>query len=113
MNTSTTMTKEMEEQMENKKEFKKLLGNRIYLSLPPENKNNLHISEEVKEELRKENIKKLQRLTVYAVGESINWLNEGDEVMIDPSAIQKAFTIPLSDEKSVVCVSSYDIAHIW
>jgi hypothetical protein len=53
------------------------------------------------------------RLRVYAVGSDITDIEEGDEVMIDPTSAAKVAKIILSAEKEVIMVSIFDIAHIW
>ena len=67
-------------------EFKKLLGTRIYLELPEEPKSNLVLDEASKAELEKEKLKTYGRLKVYAVGNGVEHIVPGDEVMIDPSS---------------------------
>ena len=94
-------------------EFRKLLGRRVYLEIPPEPKSNLHLDEESKAALEAERLKKWGRLTVYAVGSDVTDLSEGDEVMIDPGSVTKVLKIPLSADKDVLLVSMFDIAHIW
>lgn len=94
-------------------EFRKLLGRRVYLEIPKEPKSDLYLDEESRALLEAEKMKKYCRLVVYAVGNDISDLNEGDEVMIDPSAAAKVFKIPISADKEVIMVSYYDIAHIW
>lgn len=95
-------------------EFKKLLGRRVYLELPVEPKSSLHLDEESKAALEAERMKKYGRLVVYAVGSGITEdLNEGDEVMIDPSSAARAVKIPISEDKEVILISIDDITHIW
>jgi hypothetical protein len=95
-------------------EFRKLLGRRIYLELPVEKVSSLaYIDEETKAMLDAERMKNYGRLKVYAVGSDITDISEGDEVMIDPTSAAKVAKIFLSDEKEVIMVSIFDIAHIW
>ncbi len=95
-------------------EFKELLGRRVYLEIPEEPKSSLsYLDEETKAALEAERMKKFGRLVVYAVGNDITDLQEGDEVMVDPSAVSKVFKIPITPDKEVLMVSYYDIAHIW
>jgi hypothetical protein len=97
------------------KEFKpiRLLGNRIYLEIPPMKESPIVLSEADKEMLVAEERKKYSRLTVYAVGDLVTSILEGDEVLTDPAALQRAPMIPLSDEKTVLLVSVFDIVHVW
>jgi len=94
-------------------EIKRLLGHRVYLELPEEPKSSIHLDEESKRALEAERLRKWGRLTVYAVGEAITDLTEGDEVMIDPAAANRVMRIHLSDDREVLLVSFHDIAHIW
>ena len=94
-------------------EFKKLLGRRLYLEMPVEPKSLLHLDDESKAALEAEKMKSYGRLTVYAVGSDITDIQEGDEVMIDPTSAAKAAKIILSDTREVIMVSIFDIAHIW
>ena len=95
------------------KEFKLLRGNRIYLEIPEEPKSSLHLDEESKAAIEAEKMKKWGRLKVYAVGNLIEDIKEGDEVMIDPSSASKLLRIPLSADRDVLMISTFDIAHIW
>lgn len=95
------------------KEFKLLRGNRIYLEIPEEPKSSIHLDEESKKALEAEKMKKWGRLKVYAVGNLIEDIKIGDEVMIDPTAVSKIVKIPLSDTREVLLLSTFDIAHIW
>ena len=98
------------------KEFKKLMGNRVYIEMPKKEESKLIVDENTKEALEKEMIKKLNRLKVYSVGSGITDpdLVEGCEVLIDPEALAtKTRMIPLTEDKYVMLVSPFDIIHIW
>ena len=95
-------------------EFKKLLGNRIYLNMPKKEESKIIVDENTKEALKKELLNKMSKLTVYAVGDLVTNIAPGDEVLVDPEALaRKATIIPLSDDKEVLLVSPFDIVHIW
>lgn len=96
-------------------EFKKLLGNRIYLNMPKkEEETKLIVDENTKEALKKELLSKMSRLSVYAVGDLVSNISVGDEVLVDPEALaRKATIVPLSENKEVLLVSPFDIVHIW
>jgi hypothetical protein len=94
-------------------EFKKLRGNRVYLELPTIKESPIHLTPELEAALIEEERYKYQRLKVYAVGELVNDIKEGDEVLTDPSALQKASIITLSEKKKVLLISPFDIVHIW
>ena len=94
-------------------EIRKVLGNRVYLELPKKEESKLIVDENTKEALNKELIRKMAKLTVYAVGNTISDIEVGDKVLVDPSSLSKALIVPLTEEKDVVLVSYFDIIHIW
>lgn len=95
------------------KEFKQLRGNRIYLEKPEEPKSSLHLDAASKEALELEKLKTWGRLKVYAVGNLIEDIKEGDEIMIDPTQTSKVAKIPLTPDKEVLMISVFDVCHIW
>ena len=97
-------------------EFKaiKLLGNRVYLELPKQEESKILIVEHnTKEDLQREMLRKLSNLKVFAVGDLVNTISVGDDVLVDPGALAKAHLIPLNDDVQVALVSVFDIVHIW
>lgn len=94
-------------------EFKKLLGNRIYVELPKKEESKLIVDENTKEALQKEMLKKMSRLKVYAVGDLVSNVSVGEEILVDPSSLSKALVIPISDEKDVLLISPFDVIHVW
>jgi hypothetical protein len=95
-------------------EFKKLLGNRIYLNMPKKEESKIIVDENTKDALKKELLNKMSRLTVYAVGDLVTTIAPGDEVLVDPEALARKTTIvPLSNDKEVLLVSPFDIVHVW
>jgi hypothetical protein len=95
------------------KEFKKLIGNRIYVELPKKEESKLIVDENTKEALQKEMLKKMSKLKVYAVGDLVTNVIEGDVILVDPSALSKSHVIPLSDDKDVLLISPFDVIHVW
>lgn len=91
----------------------KLRGNRVYLELPKREESLIELTPELEEIRAKEEIKKFNRLKVYAVGDAVLDLKTEDEVLVMPDALTKASIVPLGDELSVLLVSSFDICHIW
>lgn len=94
-------------------EFKKLLGNRIYVELPKQEESKLIVDENTKEALQKEMLKKMSKLTVYAVGDLVTNIAPGDVILVDPSSLSKSLLIPLSEEKDVLLISPFDVVHVW
>lgn len=95
------------------KEFKQLLGTRIYLEIPKMKESNLVIDQKLKEEQLKEDMKKFSRLKVYAVGDSETLIKPGDEVLVNLEALNLAPIIPLSSHKSVILFPRFEVIHIW
>ena len=53
-------------------------------------------------------------MKVYAVGNGVEHIAPGDEVMIDPSSAARGVVkIPLSEDREVIMVSVFDVAHVW
>lgn len=94
-------------------EFKKLLGNRIYVELPKKEESKLIVDENTKEALQKEMLKKMSRLKVYAVGDLVTNISVGEEILVDPGSLSKSLVIPISEEKDVLLVSPFDVIHVW
>lgn len=91
----------------------KLLGNRIYVEMPKEeNENKLIVDENTKEALQKEMLKKMSKLTVHSVGDTVNNIKPGDVILVDPLALQKSPLIMLEKE-TVLLVSPFDVIMIW
>ena len=93
-------------------DFNKVLGNRILLDLPKKEEGKLIVDENTKEALEKEMMQKLNKLTVHAVGDVVTNINVGDEILVDPAALQKAPVIPIGDENKLL-VSPFDVILIW
>lgn len=95
------------------KPFKQLLGNRIYLEIPKKEESSIIVDHATKEDLQKEMLKKMSKLKVVAVGDTVTTIKEGDVVLVDPSALSKAMIIPINDETDVLLASVFDVVHIW
>jgi len=100
--------------MEIKKPYKELIGNRIYVSVPKKDeKSKIIVDSATKEDLQREMLKKMSKLTVFDVGNSVNFCKPGDIVLVDPSKLKEAMLIPLTPDKDVLLLSPFDIIHIW
>ena len=97
-----------------KKPYKKLLGNRIYLELPKKDESKIIVDENTKEALQKEVMKKMSKLKVYDIGNTVDLVKAGDIVLVDPSKITSAVVIPnLGLDVDIILISPFDIIHIW
>ena len=101
------------EQLNNNKTMGTLLGNRIFLEIPKKEESKLIVDENTKESLEKEMIKKMSRLVVHSVGDTIQNIKKGDVILVDPAGLQKAPLIPLSDDEQVLLVSPFDVIMKW
>jgi hypothetical protein len=90
-----------------------LLGNRIFLEIPKKEESKLIVDENTKEALEKEMLKKMSKLVIHSVGDTIQNLKKGDVILVDPSALQKAPLIPLTEEEVVMLVSPFDVIYKW
>lgn len=93
-------------------DFKLLRGNRLLLDLPKKEEGKLIVDENTKEALEKEMMQKLNKLTVYSVGDLVTDIKAGDQLLIDPAALSKAPVIPIGEENKLL-VSPFDVILIW
>lgn len=93
-------------------DFKQLRGNRLLLNLPKKEEGKLIVDENTKEALEKEMMQKLNKLTVYAVGDLVQDIKPGDEILVDPASLQKSPVIPIGDENKLL-VSPFDVILVW
>ena len=95
------------------KPFKKVLGKRVYLELPDMPDSAVILSDGAKKELLEAEKAKLLKLKVYAVGDQVTSVEEGDVIMADPRALMNAPTISVGDGVKVIIIEEYDVSHIW
>ena len=93
-------------------DFKQLRGNRLLLDLPKKEEGKLIVDENTKEALEKEMMQKLNKLTVYAVGDLVTDIKAGDEILVDPASLQKSPVIPIAGENKLL-VSPFDVILVW
>lgn len=93
----------------------KLLGNRILLELPPQDENSkLIVDENTKEALQRELLNKMSKLKVLQVGTIVTEIKEGDYVLVDPAALNKATLVPINEQDDrAILVSPFDVIQIW
>ena len=92
----------------------KLLGNRIYLEMPPQDEESkIVVDENTKEALQRELLNKMSKLKVLQVGTIVTEIKVGDWVLVDPAALNRATLVPLSEDESVIMVSPFDVIMIW
>lgn len=96
----------------------KVLGKYVYIDIPVRPEMKFKVDENTKEELEKEFLRKLDKLQIWAVGDSANTkLKEGQWVLIDPEAIRNNLKmIPFKFDGERVykaLILDYHIVHIW
>jgi hypothetical protein len=93
----------------------KLLGNRVLLEMPPQDDNSkLIVDENTKEALQRELLNKMSKLKVLQVGTIVTEIKEGDYVLVDPAALNKATLVPINDnDERAILVSPFDIIQVW
>ena len=93
----------------------KLLGNRIYLEMPPQDEDTkIVVDENTKEALQRELLNKMSKLKVVQVGTVVTEIKEGDWVLVDPAALNRATLVPINDnDDRVILVSPFDVIMIW
>ena len=95
------------------KPFKKLFGNRVYLEIPKVPESSVILSEEAQKNWIEQQKLALNRFKVYAVGDGVTTIKEGDEVAVDMLSLQRNAPLRLNKELEVLQVSVFDIAHLW
>lgn len=94
-----------------KKPFKKLFGYRVYLLAPKIGSDNIQLTEEAKRELMRSKASEYMKLRVYAVGDSVSTVKEGDEVLVENVA--NAPVVNLGKDLSVILVDVHNIIQVW
>lgn len=95
------------------KPFKKLRGYRVYLVAPPVPTGKIELSSQAKKSVQKDMLTEFMRLKVYAVGDAVTDIKEGDEVLVTDTALNNAPIIDLSNDVSVILVNVNDTVHVW
>jgi hypothetical protein len=93
--------------------YKLLRGNRILLDYPDLEKSNLILDEATEEALKQEQVSKFDRLTVYAVGDTVTDIKPGDEVFMDPISLKHKGIQMLVNGKVKIVASPFDVIIVW
>ena len=70
------------------------------------------MDENTKEALEKEMMQKLNKLTVYSVGDLVTDIKPGDQILVDPAALSKAPVVVIGEENKLL-VSPFDVILVW
>lgn len=85
---------------------------RVLLNLPEPPDSNLILNDETKNRMMEEQVKKMNKLEIFMVGENVDFLKKGDIVYIPNDSLQRASVVEV-DDKPKAMVNSMDIAIIW
>lgn len=90
----------------------KLMGRRVLINVPQKKESVLELTAKDEEHIMKEAMKLWTKLTVYAVGDTVEKHKAGDVVYITTTSLQNAEKVELEDGMKLM-VSEGDIAITW
>ena len=91
----------------------KVKGLRILLTLPIPPDSKLFLNEEIKKALLEEQMKLMDKLEVFDVGDGVgDWLKKGDFVYIPNSDLRQASVVEI-DGGPKALVNSLSVAIVW
>ena len=97
-----------------KKPFKQLRGRTILLSIPERKKSGLELSAKDEEAMMQEAAKLWSRLTVYAIGDKVEEVKEGDQVYVRTSSLNMETVERIDIDGSVKLVlNEGDVIIVW
>ena len=92
--------------------FKQLMGVRVLLSLPPRDTKGIELSPELKEELDREYAAQVDKLEVYALGDSVGNLKVGDKVYVPTEELKRGTFVNINGEAKLM-IAYHSIALVW
>src|SRR5680860_660135 len=95
------------------KPFKKLFGNRVFLEIPKVPESSVILSEESKKKWIEDQKLTLNKFKVYAVGDIVESIKEGDEVAVDFDALERSKVLTLTKDVQVIPVAIFNISLLW
>ena len=97
-----------------KKPFKQLRGRTILLSIPERKKSGLELSAKDEEAMMQEAAKLWSKLTVYAIGDKVEDVKEGDQVYVRTSSLNMETVERIDIDGSVKLVlNEGDVIIVW
>lgn len=87
-------------------------GSRVLLNQPQLKELPLEVPEELKQELINQELKKAEKIEVFAVGSEVTDIKPGDIVYVSPYTLANAEIIELDGAVKMV-VRAADVAIIW
>jgi hypothetical protein len=96
------------------KPFKKLRGRTILLSIPERKKSAIELSAKDEDMIMQEAVKMWNKLTVYAIGDKVEEVQEGDQVYVRTSALNMETVERIDVDGSVKLVlNEGDVIIVW
>lgn len=92
--------------------MKMLRGTRVLISLPEMKKQAIELSEKDKALLEAEARKSWTQLSVFAIGDKVEDVKEGDKVYVRASALELSERIEIEGQMKLM-VHEQDIAIVW
>jgi hypothetical protein len=89
----------------------KILGDRVYLIMPPMKEYSISVPDALKEQEQQEYLQKLDKLTVFDIGLEVKNVKKGDEVQVDPIGLRRGRMIEVGKNK-LISVQESEIMHI-
>ena len=90
----------------------KLMGRRVLINVPQKKESVIELTAKDEEQIMQEAMKLWTKLTVYAVGDTVEKYKAGDVVYITTDSLQNAEKVELEDGMKLM-VSEGDIAITW
>ena len=96
------------------KPFKKLRGRAILLSVPERKKSSIELSAKDEDMIMQEAAKMWSKLTVYAIGDKVEEVQEGDQVYVRTSSLNMETVERIDIDGSVKLVlNEGDVIIVW
>jgi len=96
------------------KPFKQLRGRTILLSVPERKKSSIELSAKDEEAMMQEAAKLWSKLTVYAIGDKVEDVKEGDQVYVRTGALNMETVERIDIDGSIKLVlNEGDVIIIW
>ena len=94
------------------KGYKQLKGIRILLSLPKRDDKGIILTPELEEQFNREYAMKMDKLEVFAIGDSVTDIQVGDVVYVPVEELKRGTFVSIKDEEKLM-VSAMSIALVW
>jgi hypothetical protein len=94
------------------KGYKQLKGIRVLLSLPKRDDKGIILTPELEEQFNREYAMKMDKLEVFAIGDSVTDIQVGDVVYVPVEELKRGTFVSIKDEEKLM-VSSMSIALVW